>query len=47
MKKRILDKNIFVVIGAEKLVEIDYSVISWLYVINVELQPEYLLEVGK
>lgn len=47
VKRKIVERNVYVVIATEKLGELDYSVISWLYIINVELQPEYLLEVGK
>lgn len=38
------EKNVFIVVGVEKLPQfIDYGLVSWLYVVNVELDPGYLL----
>jgi hypothetical protein len=46
LKQKIIEKNILIVIGVEKVHHFDYSLLSWLYIINVEFQHDYLAEVA-
>jgi hypothetical protein len=44
--KRMIDKNILLVFGVENLSHFDYSAISSFFVVNLELENEYLIETG-
>lgn len=46
LKQKMIERNILIVIGVEKVHHFDYSLLSWLYIINVEFQHDYLSEVA-